>query len=183
MDNPFVILRAVAPCPMFPQVSPSLFALDSASLTTIAFCAPFVFMVLRIAFPATPLDSHLYKLPGGVGVQQGKSSAKSVQGTLTSVHSSTYELLVAAKNGNSFVFSQIQTLWAKHPGMGYPGHSPMFRISLLPRRQNRSTAWQVAAYPAGCHNSPLHTKHLATGVCLARQLSLLLLGVTHGCPR
>src|SRR6267378_6994236 len=57
---------------MFPQVSPSLFALDFASLTTIAFCAPFVFMVLRIAFPATPLDSPLYKLPGGVGVNQAK---------------------------------------------------------------------------------------------------------------
>ena len=167
---------------MFPLVSPSLFALDFASLTTIAFCAPFVFMVLRIAFPATPLDSHRYKLPGGVGVQQGKPSAKSVQGTLTSLHSSTYELLVAAKNGNSFVFSQIQTLCAKHRG-GYLPHPPMFRISLLPRRQNRSTAWQVAAYPAGCHNSPLHTKHLAPRVCLARQLSPLLLGVTHGCTR
>ena len=103
---------------MFPQVSPSLFALDFAFLTTIAFCAPFVFMVLRIAFPSTPLDSHLYKLPGGVGVQQGKSSAKSIQGTLTSLHSSTYELLIAAKSGNSLVFSQIQTLWAKHPGWG-----------------------------------------------------------------
>jgi len=54
------------------------------------------------------------------GVNQEKLSAKSVQGTLTSLHSSTYELLVAAKNGNSFVFSQIQTLWAKHPGWGTP---------------------------------------------------------------
>ena len=103
---------------MFPQVSPSLLALDFASLTTIAFCAPFVFMVLRIAFPATPLDSHLYKLPGGVGVKQGKLPAEFVQWTLTSVYSSTYELFVAAKNSNSFVFSQIQTLWAKHPGWG-----------------------------------------------------------------
>src|SRR6267378_3697447 len=103
---------------MFPQVSPSLLALDFASLTTIAFCAPFVFMVLRIAFPATPLDSHLCKLPGGVGVKQAKPSAEFVQWTLTSLHSSTYEFFVAAKNGNSFVFSRIQTLWAKHPGWG-----------------------------------------------------------------
>src|SRR5882762_6072801 len=101
---------------MFPQVSPSLFALDFASLSTIALCAPFVFMVLRIAFPATPLDSHRYKLPGGVGVKQGKLPAKFVQWTLTSLHSSTYELLVAAKNSNSFVFSQIQTLWANTRG-------------------------------------------------------------------
>jgi hypothetical protein len=57
---------------MFPLVSPSLFALDFASLTTIAFCAPFVFMVLRIAFPATPLDSYLCKLPGGMGGESGK---------------------------------------------------------------------------------------------------------------
>ena len=103
---------------MFPQVSPSLLILDFASLTTIAFCAPFVFMVLRIAFPATPLDSHLYKLPGAVGAKPGKPSAKFVQWTLTSLHSSTYELFVAAKNSNSFVFNQIQTLWVKHPGWG-----------------------------------------------------------------
>src|SRR5712675_3461912 len=76
---------------MFPQVSPSPF--DFASLTTIAFCAPFVFMVLRIAFPAYPLDSHLYKLPGGVGVKQAKPSAEVVQWTLTTLNSSTYELL------------------------------------------------------------------------------------------
>src|SRR6266403_3582942 len=108
------------PCPMFPQVSPSLLALDFASLTTIAFCAPFVFMVLRIAFPATPLDSHLYKLPGGVGVKQAKPSVGVVQWTLTSLHSSTYKLFIAAKKDNSFVFSQIETLWAKHPGWGTP---------------------------------------------------------------
>src|SRR5882757_4665155 len=88
---------------MFPQVSPSLFALDFGSLTTIAFCAPFVFMVLRIAFPATPLDSHLYKLPGGVGVKQAKPSVGFVQWTLTSLHSSTYKLFIAAKKDNSFV--------------------------------------------------------------------------------
>src|SRR5258708_16795297 len=104
---------------MFPQVSPSLFALDFASLATIAFCAPFVFMVLRIAFAATPLDSHLYKLPGGVGVKQAN---------------------------------------------------------------RRPSAWQVAAYPAGCHNSPLHTKRLAMRVSLARRLPLLILGATTGCP-
>src|SRR5882762_2171423 len=61
---------------MFPQVSPSLFALDFASLTTIVFCAPFVFMVLRIAFAATPLDSHLYKLPGGCGGKAGKTAGR-----------------------------------------------------------------------------------------------------------
>ena len=103
---------------MFPQVSPSLLALDSASLPTTAFCAPFVFMVLRIAFPATPLDSHPYKLPGGVGVKQAKPSVGFVQWTLTSLHSSTYKLFIAAKKDNSFVFSQIETLWAKHPGWG-----------------------------------------------------------------
>jgi hypothetical protein len=167
---------------MFPQVSPSLLALDFASLTTIAFCAPFVFMVLRIAFPATPLGSHLCKLPGGVGVKQGKPSAEFVQWTLTSVHSSTYKLLSFRKRVTR-LFSVKSKLVGQSAGLGCPHESPMFRISLLPRRQNRSTAWQVAAYPAGCHNSPLHTKHLAARVCLARQLSPLLLGVTHGCTR
>jgi len=168
---------------MFPQVSPSLFALDFASLTTIAFCAPFVFMVLRIAFPATPLDSHLYKLPGGVGVKQGKASAEFVEWTLTSLHSSTYELFVAAKNGNSFVFSRIQTLWAKHPGWGV---RTTRRCSGPRFFRGVKIGPQLGKLPptrAGCHNSPLHTEHLATRVCLARQLSLLLLGVTHGCPR
>ena len=156
---------------MFPQVGPPLFALDFASLTSIAFCAPFVFMVLRIAFSATPLDSHRYKLPGGVGVKQGKLPAKFVQWTLTSLHSSTYELLVAAKNGNSFIVSQIQTLRAKHPGWG----------TLATRRCSESRLFrgakigpQLGKLPptrAGCHNSPLHTKHPAMRVSLARRLS------------
>src|SRR5882757_1539797 len=167
---------------MFPQVSPSLFALGFASLTTIVFCAPFVFMVLRIAFAATPLDSHLCKLPGGWVANQAKPSAEFVQWTLTSLHSSTYKLLAFRKRVTRS-FSVKSKLVGQSTGVECPHESPMFRISLLPRRQNRSTAWQVAAYPAGCHNSPLHTKHLATGVCLARQLSPLLLGVTHGCPR
>jgi len=156
---------------MFPQVSPSLLALDFASLTTIAFCAPFVFMVLRIAFPATPLDSHQYKLPGGVGVKQGKLSAKFVQWTLTSVHSSTYELFVAAKNSNSFVFSQIQTLWAKHPGWGT---LPTRRCSESRSFPGAKIGPQLGKLPptrAGCHNSPLHTKHPAMRVSLARRLS------------
>ena len=168
---------------MFPQVSPSLFPLDFASFTSIAFCAPFVFMVLRIAFPATPLDSHLYKLPGGVGVQQGKPSAEFVQGTLTSVHSSTYELLVAAKNGNSFVFSQIQTLRAKHPGWGPLATRQCSGSRSFRRGKIGPQFGKLPPTRAGCHNSPLHAKHLAARVCLARQLSLLCLGVIHGCPR
>src|SRR5882762_2685476 len=104
---------------MFPQVSPSLLALDFASLTTIAFCAPFVFMVLRIAFAATPLDSHLYKLPGGVGVKQGKPSAEFVQWTLTSVHSSTYKLLSFRKRVTR-LFSVKSKLVGQSAGLGCP---------------------------------------------------------------
>jgi len=44
-------------------------------------------MVLRIAFPATPLDSNYAKLPGGVG-EAGKRPAEFVQRTLTILHSS-----------------------------------------------------------------------------------------------
>ncbi|SRR6266478_3673548 len=167
---------------MFPQVSPSLFALDFASLTTIAFCAPFVFMVLRIAFTATPLDSHLYKMPGGWGSSRQNRRPSLYNGALTSLHSSTYKLLSFRKRVTRS-FSVKSKLVGQSTGVECPHESPMFRISILPRRQNRSTAWQVAAYPAGCHNSPLHTKHLAPRVCLARQLSPLLLGVTHGCTR
>ena len=138
---------------------------------------------LTNCFPATPLYSHRYKLPGGMGVKQAKPSAQYEQWALTSVHSSTYELFVAAKNSNSFVFSQIHTLWAKHLGWG----------TLTTRRCSESRFFrgfkigpQLGKLPptrAGCHNSPLHTEHLATRVCLARHLSLLLLGVIHGCPR
>src|SRR6266403_5868655 len=130
------------PCPMFPQVSPSLLALDFASLTTIAFCAPFVFMVLRIAFPATPLDSHLYKLPGGVGVKQAKPSVGFVQWTLTSLHSSTYKLFIAAKKDNSFVFSQIETLWAKHPGWVF---APLAHVPNLAPSQASNSVHSLAS--------------------------------------
>jgi hypothetical protein len=122
------------------------------------------------------------QIAGGGGGQAGKPSAEFVQWTLTSVHSSTYKLLSFRKRVTRS-FSVKSKLVGQSAGVGCPHGSPMFRISLLPRRQNRSTAWQVAAYPAGCHNSPLHTKHLAARVCLARQLSPLLLGVTHGCTR
>src|SRR5712672_4253135 len=107
----------MVPCAMFPQVSPSLFALDFASLSTIAFCAPFVFMVLRIAFPATPLDSHRYKLPGGVGVTQAKPSAEFVQWTLTSLHSSTYKLLAFRKRVTRS-FSVKSKLFGQSIGVG-----------------------------------------------------------------
>jgi hypothetical protein len=143
---------------------------------TIAFCAPFVFMVLRIAFPATPFYSHLYKLPGGCMGALSKPSAPCCQSKLRALNSSSYELFVAAENLNSFVFRKMQTLWAKHPGWGALTGRGCSEISLLPRRQNRCTAWQVAACPAGCHNSPLHTKHLARRLCLVRRPSLLLMG-------
>ena len=97
---------------MFPQVSPSLLALDFASLTTIAFCAPFVFMVLRIAFAATPLDSHLYKLPGGVG-QAGKTVGRVCTMDTNKRAFINLQTLVVPKKSNAFVFSQIQTRWAK----------------------------------------------------------------------
>ena len=105
---------------MFPQVSPLLFALDFASLTTIAFCA-LCFHGLTNCFSRNSFRFTSIQIArGGMGVTQAKPSAEFVQWTLTSVHSSTYELFVAAKNSNSFVFSQIQTLWAKHPGWGTP---------------------------------------------------------------
>ena len=129
---------------MFPQVSPSLFALDFASLSTIAFCVPFVFMVLQIAFPVTPLDSHLYKLPGGVGVKQSRPLTQFVQWTLTALYSSTYELYVAAKNGSSFVFSQIQTLWAKHPGWGTP---PLADVPNLAPSEASKSVHSLASCP------------------------------------
>jgi len=168
---------------MFPQVSPSLFALDFASLTTIAFCAPFVFMVLRIAFPATPLDSHLYKLPGGCGGQAGKTVGRVCAMDTNKPAFINLQTLYRCEKGCLVRFQSNRNPLGKTPGVGYPRHSPTFRISLLPRRQNRFRGWQVAPYPAGCHNSPLHTKHPAMRVSLARQLSLLLLGVTHGCTR
>ena len=103
---------------MFPQVSPSLFALDFASLMTIAFFASFVFMVLRIAFPATPLDSHLYKLPGGCGGKAGKTVGRVCAMGTNKPAFINLRTLVVPKKSDAFVFSQIQTLWAKHPGWG-----------------------------------------------------------------
>jgi len=100
---------------MFPQVSPSLFAFDFASLT-IVFCGPFVFMVLRIAFAATPLDSHLYKLPGGCGGEAGKTVGRICTMDTNNPEFINLRTLVVPNKSSAFVFSQIQTLWAKHAG-------------------------------------------------------------------
>src|SRR5712692_3780984 len=64
------------PCPTRPSVpSPS----------PILFCRPFVFILLQIPFPATPLFSHPSKSPGGVKVPFDFCPISNVQ-PLTSVH-------------------------------------------------------------------------------------------------
>src|SRR6266403_2429454 len=138
---------------MFPQVGPSLFPLDRASLTTTAFCAPFVFMVLRIAFPATPLDSHLYKLPGGCGGQAGKTVGR-----------------VCAMDTNKPAFINLQTLYRCEKGCLVRFQSNRNPLGKTPgvgvrttRRCSESRSFrgvkigpQLGKLPptrAGCHNS------------------------------
>ena len=103
---------------MFPQVSPSPFAprfrIPHDHRVLCALC----FHGLTNCFSRNSLRFTSIQIAGGVGVKQAKPSVGFVQWTLTSLHSSTYRLFIAAKKDNSFVFSQIETLWAKHPGWG-----------------------------------------------------------------
>ena len=165
MDNPSVIYKTVVPCPMFLPVSPALPASYPAFLDTIAFCLAFVFMILRIASPSTPLYSHQYKLPGVYGYPMSRSSSGFDQNKLITWQSSTCELFVAAKILKSFCFKQLQTLLAKHPGGGIHTARQQSVSASSSGVRNWSTPWQVAAYPAGCHNSTLRTTRLATRPC------------------
>ena len=96
-------------------------------LVSHGFCRPFVFITLRIAFPASPLYSHPYELPGGV------PSAFSVfQPQLLAVLRFTHSSPCVFSNLHAlfrswtlflrtrpFVFNGLRALLQKHPGGGY----------------------------------------------------------------
>jgi hypothetical protein len=124
-------------------VSPAL-PVRSVPFDATAFCSPFVFMVLRIASPATPLYSHLYKLPGVYGFSQSKSSSAYGENKLTTLQASTYELFVVAKTVKPFGFKQLQTLFPKHPGGGTLGAR---RCSVLALSSGVKIGPQLAKLP------------------------------------
>src|SRR5882762_9960674 len=131
---------------MFPQVSPSPFAprfrIPHDHRVLCALC----FHGLTNCFSRNSFRFRSMQIaPGGVGVNQEKLSSKTVQGTLTSLQSSTYELLAAAKNGNLFVFSQIQTLWAKHPAWGNRGKPPLADVPNLASSEASKSVHSLAS--------------------------------------
>jgi hypothetical protein len=89
-------------------------------------CRPFVFITLRIAFPASPLYSHSYKLPGGVpsafsvfrpqlfAVLRFTHSSPCVFSNLQTLFRSWTLFL----HTRPFVFNGLRTLLQKHPGWG-----------------------------------------------------------------
>jgi hypothetical protein len=191
MDNSFVIYKAVVPCPMFPRVNPASSCFNSARLRATPLCSPFVFMVLRIAFPQVLCIQIHTNCPGVRGMQRHEGPALerreqanpfSLINLQTLCRRQKSELLCFQANANSF---------AKHRGgvalLASPG-SPAYAVQTHRCGQNRFTAPQVAAYRAGCHNSTLHTTRLAACPChsprpaFVGQPPPLLLGVIHGCP-
>jgi hypothetical protein len=118
--------ESVIPCPMFPRLGRVLSGFGSTSRHATAFCSPFVFITLRIAFPITPLYLHPYKTPGGWAPLSGICAPNSV----TSVLRFCFQLLCCQQIAAScallalfsalppFVFNRLQPLFLKHPGGG-----------------------------------------------------------------
>lgn len=196
MDNPSVIYESVIPCPMFTRVRRVSSALDSTSSHATPFCSPFVFIILRIASPVSPLYSHPYKLPGGV------PSVTSVLLPLCcafSPHlsfSSDAQVLPHHTVANSLSPSRMptplpsikSTLFCKNARGGWGPHRPCLvpgvRLAIPKSVQRR----HVAACRAGCHNSTLHdasggTRLPFTTSGIRSAVALLFLGVKHGSPR
>jgi hypothetical protein len=121
------------------------------------FCPPFVFITLRIAFPASPMFSQRSALPGGCA-RCDLSDPTSVPSVLCLFRpnrcvSHCYGLFVSIRKITSFVFKQIRTL-SQNAGVWHPpvfledtgGGGPRVSSgSLMPAvastgpRQNRST--------------------------------------------
>jgi len=93
-------------------------------------------MVLRIAFPLTPLDS-IYTNCRGCGGAAGKTGrAKSVTRDINKPAFINLRTLGRCENGTHSVFSQIQTL-GRTPGVGTLPLAVVPNLGFLPRRQNR----------------------------------------------
>jgi hypothetical protein len=107
----------------------------SLSTLTAHSSSPFIFILLRIPFPTTPLFSHPYKTPGvwglfpfGFSRITGHESQVTHARFFTShrprvtshAFSSACRLFGIPKKVNSFAIKQIQPLFAKHPGYGVP---------------------------------------------------------------
>src|SRR6267154_5982879 len=101
---------------MFPQVSPSLFRLR--------FCISYHHRVLcalcfhgltncfsRISFRFTSIQ-----IAGGCGGEAGKTVGRICTMDTNNPEFINLRTLVVPNKSSAFVFSQIQTLWAKHAG-------------------------------------------------------------------
>jgi len=91
------------------------------------FCRPFVFIILRIALPASLLYSHPYELPGGVPpafsvFRRRLLAVFALPHSSPCVFSNLHALFrswTLFLHTRPFVFNGLRTLLQKHPGGGY----------------------------------------------------------------
>ena len=168
---------------MFPRVSVSP-AAGSKLIVRPPLRAPFVFIMLRIAFRPTPLYSHSCELPYMFSLLRPVRALYCAFPDANPCGSYCYKLFGIAGKVNSFVFKQIRTLSQKHPGWGV--HRSVFPrlCTLQPSGSDRSTGGKLPRPGARCHNSTLRTTRLAHALATHHfwhrsPPAPLLLGVTH----
>ena len=149
---------------MFPRVSVSP-AAGSTLIVRPPLRAPFVFIMLRIAFRPTPLYSHSCELPYMFSLLRPVRALYYAFPDANPCGSYCYKLFGIAGKVNSFVFKQIRSLSQKHPGWGV--HRSVFSQTLHSATIGLRSVhrWQVAASRTRCHNSPLRTTRSAARAC------------------
>src|SRR5882762_9601377 len=98
---------------MFPQVSPSLLALDFASLTHHRVLCALCFHGLTNCFCRNSFRFTSIQIAGGCGGEAGKTVGRVCTMDTNKRAFINLQTLVVPKKSNAFVFSQIQTRWAK----------------------------------------------------------------------
>src|SRR5947209_2311596 len=98
---------------MFPQVSPSLLALDFPHDRRVL-CA-LCFHGLTNCFSRNSCRFISIQIAGGCGGDAGKTVGRVCTMDTNKLAFINLQTPGVPKKSNAFVFSQIQTLWAKHP--------------------------------------------------------------------
>jgi len=137
--------------PVYPPHRPS--APCQLSLPTtccrLSFGHPFVFMLLQIPLPASPLFSHPSKSPGGVGVQASNLPPNSClcgKSIVFRYLPPLFPLFALFSALPPLVFSRLQPLFPKHPGGGYldPRTGRLFDAQNV---RQPSATWTRRAHP------------------------------------
>jgi len=135
---PLLTTALSSPYPLLTTHYPLFFALYFHILTNPFFACP------PNPWRATPLYSHPYKTPGGVGVISVRFFTCHRPRVTSHAFSSACRLFGISKKVNSFAIKQIQPLFRKHPGYGVPPEcccrmrTPLVQNGACPRRLLRN---------------------------------------------